>query len=47
MPKEDEELDADYAKISNQKQEIKYFLLFAAPGIVATIIIWVVNLVTA
>ena len=47
MPKVDEELDAEYAKISNQKQEIKYFLLFAAPGIAATVIIWVVNLVTA
>jgi Ca2+/Na+ antiporter len=44
MPKADEQLDSDYAKISNKKQEIKYFLRFSAPSIAAWIILWVVNL---
>jgi Ca2+/Na+ antiporter len=44
IPKLDEQLDADYAKISSKNLERKYFLLFAAPGIVACIILWVVNL---
>lgn len=47
IPKSDEELDSDYAKISNKKQEMKLFLIFSAPGIVACILIWVVNLVSS
>ena len=44
LPSSDEKLDNDYAQISNNKQEMKYFLLFSAPGIVACIMLWVVNL---
>lgn len=46
-PKEDVELDSEYAKISDKKQEIKFFLVFSAPGVVACLLIWVVNLISS
>ena len=43
-PKYDCDLDSDYQKISSKKEERKFFVLFAVPCIIATLIFWAFGL---
>lgn len=43
-PLQDKELDADFEEIMPKKQNGKMFLIFALPGIVAALLMWITNL---
>ena len=43
-PERDANLDNDYAKITKKSDEIKFFVLFALPGVFAALFVWVINL---